>query len=58
MGGNMNSNFRIMSICFMLIMMSTMGCLEDEPKKETPIEEPSLPVGIFVTGPNGTGIDV
>ena len=58
MDGNMNSNFRIMGICFMLIMMSTTGCLEDEPKKETPIEEPSLPVGIFVTGPNGTAIDV
>ena len=42
----------------MLIMMSTTGCLEDEPKKETPIEEPSLPVGTFVTGPNGTAIDV
>ena len=54
----MSSNFRIMGICFTLIMMSTTGCLEEEPKKETPIEEPSLPDGTFVTGSNGTAINV
>jgi len=53
----MKTDFRVVGICFMLIMMSTAGCLEDEPKKQTPIEEPSLPVGTFVTGPNGTAIE-
>ena len=53
----MKTDFRVIGICFMLILMSTAGCLEDEPKKQTPIEEPSLPVGTFVTGPNGTAIE-
>ena len=53
----MKFDFRVLGICFMLIMMSTAGCLEDEPKKQTPIEEPSLPVGTFITGSDGMEIE-
>ncbi len=53
----MKFDFRVLGICFMLIMMSTAGCLEDEPKKQTPIEEPSLPVGTFITGSDGLAIE-
>ena len=53
----MKFDFRVIGICFMLIMMSTAGCLEDEPKKQTPIEEPTIPDGTFVTGPDGLAIE-
>ena len=49
---------QVLSICFILVITSTVGCLEDETEKETAIEEPSLPEGVFVTGSNGTAIDV
>ena len=49
---------QVLSICFILIITSTAGCLEDEPVKETIIEEPTLSDGIFVTGANGTAIDL
>ena len=53
----MKFDFKVIGICFMLVMMSTAGCLEDEPKKQTPIEEPTIPVGTFVTGPDGLAIE-
>ena len=53
----MKFDFKVIGICFMLIMMSTAGCLEDEPKKQTPIEEPTIPVGTFVTGHDGLAIE-
>ena len=49
---------QVLSICFILMTSSTTGCLEDETEKETVIEETTLPDGIFVTGANGTAIDV
>ena len=50
----MKFDMRVLCICLMLTMTSISGCLEDEPKVEIPIEEPSLPDGVFVTGSNGT----
>ena len=46
----MKFDMRVLGICFLLIMTGTTGCLEDEPEKEEPIEEPSLPEGTFITG--------
>jgi len=54
----MKFDMRVLCICLMLTMTSISGCLEDEPKVEIPIEEPSLPEGVFVTGSNGTALDV
>ena len=54
----MKLDMRVLCICLMLTMTSISGCLEDEPKVEIPIEEPSLPEGVFVTGSNGTALDV
>ena len=54
----MKFDMRVLCICLMLTMTSISGCLEDEPKVEIPIEEPSLPEGVFVTGSNGTSLDV
>ena len=54
----MKFDMRVLCICLMLTMTSISGCLEDEPKVDIPIEEPSLPEGVFVTGSNGTALDV
>jgi len=54
----MKFDMRVLCICLMLTMTSMSGCLEDEPVVEIPIEEPTLPEGTFVTGGNGTAIDV
>ena len=53
----MKFDMRVLGICFLLIMTSTTGCLEDEPEKEEPIEEPSLPEGTFITGSDGLAIE-
>ena len=54
----MKFDMRILCICLMLTMTSVSGCLDDEPEVEIPIEEPTLPEGVFVTGSNGTALDV
>ena len=54
----MKFDMRILCICLMLTMTSISGCLDDEPEVEIPIEEPTLPEGVFVTGSNGTALDV
>ena len=54
----MKFDMRILCICLMLTMTSVSGCLDDEPEIEIPIEEPTLPEGVFVTGSNGTALDV
>ncbi len=53
----MKFDMKVLGICFLLIMTGTTGCLEDEPEKEEPIEEPSLPEGTFITGSDGLAID-
>ncbi len=53
----MKFDMRVLGICFLLIMTGTTGCLEDEPEKEEPIEEPSLPEGTFITGSDGLAIE-
>ena len=45
----MKFDFKVIGICFMLIMMSTAGCLEDEPKKQIPIEEPTIPCLLYTS---------
>ena len=54
----MKFDMRVLCICLMLTMTSISGCLDDEPEVEIPIEEPTLPEGVFVTGSNGTALDV
>ena len=54
----MKFDMRVLCICLMLTMTSVSGCLDDEPEVEIPIEEPTLPEGVFVTGSNGTALDV
>ena len=54
----MKFDMRILCICLMLTMTGVSGCLDDEPEVEIPIEEPTLPEGVFVTGSNGTALDV
>tara|TARA_B100002051_G_scaffold70234_1_gene66626 strand:- start:560 stop:2194 length:1635 start_codon:yes stop_codon:yes gene_type:complete len=49
---------QVLLICFILVITSTTGCLEDETEKEVVIEETTLPDGIFVTGANGTAVNV
>ncbi|OIR14088.1 MAG: hypothetical protein BEU04_03220 [Marine Group III euryarchaeote CG-Bathy1] len=53
----MKFDMRVLGICFLLIMTGTTGCLEDEPEKEEPIEEPSIPEGTFITGSDGLAIE-
>ena len=49
---------QVLLICFILVITSTTGCLEDEAEKEVVIEDTTLPDGIFVTGANGTAVNV
>ena len=53
----MKFDMRVLGICFLLIMTGTTGCLEDEPEKEEPVEDPSLPEGTFITGSDGLAIE-
>ncbi len=48
---------RAVAICLILCTSSLSGCLEDERVKLPPPEEPSLPDGTFVTGPDGLEIE-
>ena len=48
---------RAIAICLILCASSLSGCLEDERVKLPPPEEPSLPDGTFVTGPDGLEIE-
>ena len=48
---------QVLLICFILVITSTTGCLEDETEKEVD-EDTTLPDGIFVTGANGTAVNV
>ncbi len=48
---------RAVVICLILCTSSLSGCLEDERVKLPPPEEPSLPDGTFVTGPDGLEIE-
>ena len=53
----MRFDVRAVVICLILCTSSLSGCLEDERVKLPPPEEPSLPDGIFVTGPDGLEIE-
>ncbi len=52
------SRFMQLALAFLIISASGLsGCLQDPTLPPPPPEEPSLPDGIFVTGPDGLGID-
>ena len=53
----MKFDMRVIAICLILCASSLSGCVKDEPAKQTPPEEPSLPEGVFVTGPDGMEIE-
>ncbi|MEC9333126.1 MAG: hypothetical protein VYA07_03665, partial [Candidatus Thermoplasmatota archaeon] len=48
---------RAVAICLILCASSLSGCIEDKRVSLPPPEEPSIPDGVFVTGPDGIEIE-
>ena len=52
------SRFMQLALAFLIISASGLsGCLQDSALPPPPPEEPSLPDGVFVTGPDGLSVD-
>jgi len=48
---------QLITACLVISASGLSGCLQDDSPSPLPPEEPSLPDGTFVTGPDGQGID-
>jgi hypothetical protein len=48
---------QLLIVCLLVSAGGLSGCLQDSPPPPLPPEEPSLPDGVFVTGPDGLGVD-
>ena len=48
---------QLLIVCLLVSAGGLSGCLQDPPPPPPPPEEPSLPDGVFVTGPDGLGVD-
>jgi len=56
-GKIMRNYLQTIAICLILCVSSLSGCVEDKRVTLPPAEETPLPNGVFVTGPDGLGIE-